>query len=331
MIFLTNDQIDIAKWNAVLKRSNFVTPFQMPDYYQYIKEINGYDAQVIALQNEDEYKALVVVTVQKESGIKSCFSKRGIIFGGPILDEPSYEELFFFLDKLSLYLKSKVIYIESRNFYDFSKYSAVFRKCGWVYQPYLNFRLLLNEKTKEDLLKSFTSGRRREIKQSLAEGATYAKCIDSDEIKQIYSILRVLYSQRVKLPLPPLDFFIGMHNCSLFQVFAVKHLERIIGGSFCLVLPGQAIFTYYYCGLRDYHKKIFPTHLAVFAAMDYAIENQLQVIDFMGAGQPGNEYGVRNYKAQFGGELVEFGRWRKILKPILYKLGVLGINALKKW
>ena len=49
----------------------------------------------------------------------------------------------------------------------------------------------------------------------------------------------------------------------------------------------------------------------------------------MGAGTPDVEYGVRDFKAEFGGEMVEHGRFRKIAKPILYKIGILGIKMLK--
>ena len=50
----------------------------------------------------------------------------------------------------------------------------------------------------------------------------------------------------------------------------------------------------------------------------------------MGAGKPDEEYGVRDFKAEFGGELVEHGRFLCITKSVLYQIGVIGINTLKK-
>jgi hypothetical protein len=330
MIFLKNDKIDLQKWYALFNISEFATPFQMPEFYQFCQDSTGYNAQAFAMENEGIYKALVVVTIQKEEGIKSYFSKRGIVFGGPLLENITTEELIFFLNEVSSHLNRKVIYIETRNFFDYSPFTDAFKRTGWIYEPYFNFRLSLETLSKESLMGLFTSGRRREIKQSMAEGASYSRCIDSGEISQVYEILKELYNQRVKLPLPALEYFIGLHNHRLIQVFIVKHSGQIIGGSFCPTLPGKAIYTYYYCGLRDYNKKIFPTHLAVYAAMEYAIENRIPVIDFMGAGKPGIKYGVREYKAQFGGDLVEYGRWKKILNPTLYNLGVWGLGILKK-
>jgi len=53
-------------------------------------------------------------------------------------------------------------------------------------------------------------------------------------------------------------------------------------------------------------------------------------LDFMGAGKPETEYGVRKYKMGFGGELFEEGRFQKIMNPGLYKLGKFGISVLSK-
>lgn len=64
--------------------------------------------------------------------------------------------------------------------------------------------------------------------------------------------------------------------------------------------------------------------------IDFAIEHELKMVDFMGAGKPDSEYGVRDFKLQFGGDLVEHGRFKYICKPMLYKMGVLGLKILAK-
>ena len=51
--------------------------------------------------------------------------------------------------------------------------------------------------------------------------------------------------------------------------------------------------------------------------------------DMMGAGTPDNAYGVRDFKARFGGTEVEHGRFKHISRPLLYKLGEWGVKLLK--
>ena len=50
----------------------------------------------------------------------------------------------------------------------------------------------------------------------------------------------------------------------------------------------------------------------------------------MGAGKPDEAYGVRDFKARFGGEQVEHGRFLYINKPLLYRVGKFGVKLLKK-
>ena len=83
--------------------------------------------------------------------------------------------------------------------------------------------------------------------------------------------------------------------------------------------------------LKKYHKKIFPTHLAVTEAIAFGLENGLKLIDLMGAGRPDESYGVRDYKLKFGGDLVEHGRFIYILNPLFYKIGLFGIKIMRKF
>ena len=50
----------------------------------------------------------------------------------------------------------------------------------------------------------------------------------------------------------------------------------------------------------------------------------------MGAGKPNEKYGVRDFKAEFGGELVEYGRNLFIFNRLLYNVGKLGVKIMKK-
>ena len=51
----------------------------------------------------------------------------------------------------------------------------------------------------------------------------------------------------------------------------------------------------------------------------------------MGAGKPNVPYGVRDFKAEFGGQLVEHGRFLHICQPFLYRIGTLGVRLLKQY
>lgn len=164
---------------------------------------------------------------------------------------------------------------------------------------------------------------------TLKERIQYYQTFDLDEIKEIYKILSELYKTKVHKPLLSLSFFQQLINNKQSTIFAVKHENKIIGESFCLIFPKKEIYTWYYCGLRNYHNKIFSTHIALWAVINYAIEDNLSFVDFIGAGLVHEDYGVRKYKAKFGGELVEHGRFLKIINPLMYSIGKLGLKVIQ--
>jgi lipid II:glycine glycyltransferase (peptidoglycan interpeptide bridge formation enzyme) len=54
--------------------------------------------------------------------------------------------------------------------------------------------------------------------------------------------------------------------------------------------------------------------------MEWAHEQGFRSYDSGGAGKPGVAYGVRDFKAKFGGQLVNYGRYQKVYSP--WKLAV---------
>jgi serine/alanine adding enzyme len=330
MKLLKNTEINLKNWEDLIKNSNYSSPFQTPSFYNFFNSLTDLSADVFAIDEDEELTSLVVVTIQQEKGIKGFFSRRGIIYGGPLVKESNSKSLSLLLAGINNYYKGSLIYLETRNSYDFSLFKEVFTKVKWNYNPHLNVQLSLESKSIEDVLKLMTYNRRREVKISFQEGAAVSVSNSIEETTQIYNILKELYETRVKLPLPSKEYFISFLNSELTKVFVVKHNNNVIGGSFCITDNRKSINTLYYAGLRDYNKKIFPTHLAIIGVIQYGIDNNIEMVDFMGAGKPDVPYGVRDFKLQFGGELVEHGRYLKIINPILYKAGKVGLKIISR-
>jgi hypothetical protein len=328
MKVLTNEQIDIKLWEEFAEDNPHATPFQTPEYYRLLNHTEPSSGQAVCVAGEERILALAVIHLQKERGIKGFFSRRGVIFGGPLAD-PSYPKaLDMLLEGIDTLLRNRVIYLETRNMSDFSTWRNVFAGRGWVYNEHLN--CVLAVESRDRVMSGMSESRRRQIRMSLDNGATWEECASSDDLQQLYSLLSDLYRREVKLPLPSFSFFRGMFETGFGKIFTVRHNGRIIGGSICPVLGGKAIYTFYYCGLKNYHRKIFPTHLALMAAIEYALQNGIGMVDFMGAGKPGRDYGVRDYKLKFGCELREQGRFLKIESPLLYRAGETGLKLIRK-
>ncbi len=329
MQIIIDREINRVEWIDFIKGNQYNSPFQSPGFYDLFNKIPNQTAIAFAIKDLTEFKALCVVTLQKEKGLKGYFSRRAIIYGGPVVAWNCEIELETLIRFINSTFKNKVIYLETRNLNDYTSLQNSFLNQGWIYKPHLNIQIKLNAKSLDGLLNEMKYNRKREIKLSKREGATYKDADSIDEVKTLYSILVELYKMRVNLPLPDLKYFIELYHSPIGKVFIVKHEQNIIGGSFCLYYANTSICTLYYCGLRNYHTKIYPTHLAVIAAMEFGIKNNLQLLDLMGAGKPGVNYGVRNYKTEFGGNLVENGRNMIIYNHLLFKMGSLGLSFMK--
>ena len=64
--------------------------------------------------------------------------------------------------------------------------------------------------------------------------------------------------------------------------------------------------------------------------MRWGAENGCHTFDFGGAGKPNKEYGVREFKRQFGGALVNYGRCKKIHSPLKVKIAEKGFEVYRK-
>lgn len=221
------------------------------------------------------------------------------------------------------------IYIESRNFNDYSRWKSAFEKAGFAYQPHLNFHVHSNlgwAAVEENIGKH----RKKYIRLSFRDGASIEENPTMEQVHAYYEILKELYKTKVRMPLQPWEFFEKLYQCPSCKYLLVMFDGQVVGGSICMLLSGHGVYEWYACGKDGVFKNIHPSSVTKYAGMKYACDNGYAVFDMMGAGKPDEEYGVRDFKAEFGGELVEHGRFLCVTKPLLYRIGVLGVKLLKR-
>ena len=268
--------------------------------------------------------------IQKDGGaIKQFLSRRAIVNGGPYLaDDISDEELTYLLTQCTRRLKRDAIYIETRNFRDYSRYKDVFERCGFIYQPHYDF--IVNTETPEIAEANLGKSRKRDIRTSLRDGASIVEDPTEEQIKAFYSVLKELYEIKVKTPLFPLEFFLKLYHTDFSKFLLVRYQDEIIGGTVC-VFDEETVYEWFACGKDGIYKNIFPSTLVTWSGIKFAAETGRKRFDMMGAGAPGDGgYGVRDFKAKFGGTLVEYGRFKYICNRPLYALGKLGVRLMKR-
>jgi hypothetical protein len=316
---LKNNRISIKKWDELLDLSHYASAFQTPSFYKHCNSVPGLVAEVFAVEESLLIKALCVVTLQQEAGLKSYFSRRAIVYGGPVILNNDASFLIYLLNSIINEYKRRSIYIEIRSLHDYSYFNDVFERSGWQNIPYQN--IIIDCTDKESLFQKLGNNRKRQIKKAINSGLKIKEAENLNDINEFYSILKNLYNKKIKKPLFPQIFFNNFYRDNLGKFLLVIYKEKIIGGIMCPILVGRCLYEFYVCGLDEEYKDQYPSVLATWAAMLYANENNIPVFDFMGAGRKGKDYGVRDFKARFGGELIEYNRYLKINKMILYRIG----------
>lgn len=304
--------------------------FQSDDCLDFYKSLSFVEPFECSVSRGGEVKGRIVGYIQKDGGcIKQYLSRRAIINGGPMLAEDITEsELSELLNRCRSALKGKAIYEESRNFDDYSQHRTCFEESGWAYEPHYDFHV--DTSSMEVVEANLGKSRRRDIRTSIRDGATMGEAESLNEVRALYSILDRLYSKKVKTPLFPLEFFEKLYAAPWGKVFVVRYEGRVVGGTVC-VCGDDAVYEWFACGEDGISKSVFPSTLATYAGIRYAAENGYKRFDMMGAGAPGDGgYGVRDFKAKFGGELVEHGRFKLVLNKPLYWIGSLAVKIMKK-
>lgn len=327
MKVLINSEISLGVWEKLLAENHFATPFQSPSFFRLINSCKSLSAEVFAIEVNNEIEALCLVTLQKESGIKRYFSRRAIIYGGPIIKENKPESLQILLQLIVKRYQRKAIYVEIRNINDYSKLSSIYIKEGWKYIPYLNIRV--NCSSEEVLLNNLSNNRKRQIKKAFDSGATIKKAENIEEVAAFYTILHDLYQHKIKKPLLPRFFLFEAFNQRFCEFLLVVYKDNIIGGIMFPKLLNRCTYEFYVCGLDEEYKNQYPSILATWSVMQYSARNKIPVFDFMGAGIRGKDYGVREFKERFGGDLFEPGRYVKINNRLLYKIGEIYLIIIR--
>jgi lipid II:glycine glycyltransferase (peptidoglycan interpeptide bridge formation enzyme) len=235
--------------------------------------------------------------------------------------------LNFLLKEYNNIIQKKAIYTQVRNL---CKHGYCFQSCfelnGFRYEEHLDI-LLYIDRPENALWKNLHAKKRNKIRRARQEGTTFAELTTEERVNEAYNILAEVYG-RARLPLgDPSLFtatFAGLYPKGLIRFFGAYNQNKLIGVLVALCYKDR-IYDWYAGSYREYQNK-FPNDLLPWEIFLWGKEKGYKIFDFGGAGKPGISYGVREHKKKFGGEMVCFGRYEKIHKPLLMKMGKLGFN-----
>lgn len=178
-----------------------------------------------------------------------------------------------------------------------------------VIQPKYVFRLNVKDKTEEELLKSFESKTRYNIRLATKKGVTTREGT-RDDLKIFYNIMKTTGS-RDNFFIRPLSYFEKIYDTmgpERVKLIIAEYENEPIAAVFP-ILYGNKVW-YLYGGSSNKHRNLMPNYLLQWEMIKWAVNNKCDWYDFRGVSgfksENDPQYGVYKFKKGFNPELMEF-------------------------
>jgi lipid II:glycine glycyltransferase (peptidoglycan interpeptide bridge formation enzyme) len=225
-----------------------------------------------------------------------------------------------------------ILFTELRNLSDLAAIQPALERCGFVYEEHLNYLINLR-RSDEEVFKAISSRTRSYIRRALRDEAIVLKEItDRVQLRDCYELMRLTY-QNAQVPLADFSLFESafdqLYPLDMVRFTAVYYEQKPIAVSADLFY--KDVIYYWYGGMDRAHGSLHPNELIRWHVLQQGIENGYGLFDFGGAGKPNEKYGVRDFKAKFGGDLVNYGRNIREHSPRLLRISTLGYSVVRRW
>ncbi len=214
-----------------------------------------------------------------------------------------------------------VLFVELRNLCDLRGLEPVLSACGFSHEEHLNYLIGLNE-SPEGLLKSLGPRTRKNIRQGLRKGELcVAEVTENKDVARCYQLIRQSYGA-AGVPLADQSLFDAAFEILYPRGMCKFWIARVNGTDVAasVELLYKDVMYGWYGGVDRRYARYMPGELLMWHILTWGIEKGYRVYDFGGAGKPGEKYGVRDFKAKFGGRLVAYGRSRFMPQPLRWKV-----------
>ncbi len=310
------------EWDLFVQKHDAGNAFQSSVFFEFYQQTKEFKPYYCIARNTLDKKIIggFLFAIQRKSDrFPEKYFRRSLIIGGPLISGQNEKILDGLLKVYNDFTKNKAIYSEIRNLRSWSDQIDVFLRNKFTYEAHLNYHITLKDR---DVVAAFSASKRRQIRKAQKNGATIVEHPNIHQVKEFYKILAGLYNRKINKPLPDWSFFESFHEHLVLKgqgkYLLVEFEGKIIGGIMLPVFEHKMVYEWYVAGLDREYKHLYPSVLATWAGIKYAMENGFDAFDFMGAGVPSHSYGVREFKSKFGGQILNFGRFTNSHYPFFH-------------
>jgi CelD/BcsL family acetyltransferase involved in cellulose biosynthesis len=283
------------------------------------------DGRVLAL--------LPAVNVRLVGGPLARLTSRVIAYGGTLCaaGAEGRSALEALLRQHSAAAAHRFLFTELRHRSDSSALRPIWASCGYAHEQELNFLIDLDRPV-EAIWQGMNRTARKNVRRAERDGLVAQEVTSNEDMADFYSLLRQVYSD-AEVPLAHVSLF-----QSAFELLRPRGLARFVLARSAQGIAGaRAVLLYngtihdWYAGTSRALRGSRPNDFLVWQTLQWGARHGYHTFDFGGAGHPDIPYGVRDFKAKFGGSLVNYGRERCIHAPRMLRLSETGYRLLRRF
>jgi serine/alanine adding enzyme len=326
--------LEVQTWRDFLSSHPQANVFHTPEMFEVFTRARGHaPALWAAIAGRRVLALLLPVRITSMDGWMGRLVTRSVVFGGVLSDSSmeAREALSALLEEYNRDAKRSTLFTEIRNLSDAGTILPVLVQNGYAYEDHLNFQVDLR-RTPDEVFQDIGPRTRKNIRRALKKNEVRIKEItDKAGITVAYALLERTY-RMARVPLADRSLFEAA-----FEVFRPAGMLRCL---LAYVPQGPAAVTFellfkeaihgWYGGIDRRFSAYSPNELLTWHMLEWGIENGFHLYDFGGAGRSDKKYGVRDFKAKFGGRLVAYGRNVCVHRPILTRLSRIGYHFYQR-
>ena len=328
-------RLDEDVWKEFVDQHPHGNIFHTPEMFQVFARAKGCQPTVWAVMGQGEQILALFSPVQitVRGGLFRYLTTRAVGYGS-VLCAPGpegREALTLLLRTYNQETKGSLLFTELRNLSDLSDLQPALQESGFAYEAHLNFLLDL-ARPQAEIWKGIRSNAQRNVRKALKSGVVIEEVNDPARVPAAYALLKQVY-KRIQVPLPDQSLFQAafdiLYPRGMLRILTAK-VEGVDIGVLTLLMYKGVIYYWYTGPLKEY-AAYRAGDLLVWHTLEMGSQNGFHTFDFGGGGKPDEEYGVRDFKAKFGGALVNYGRNVCIHAPLRLRLSQFGYRLVRKY
>lgn len=328
-------ELDEGRWRRFIEDHPLGNVFHTPEMFEVFSRAKGHNPELWAVEDDrsDVLALMTPVHVSVREGPLRWLSTRSIVYGSVLCrdNDDGVAALRILLSGYEAGIGKTTLFTEFRNLSDLGHVRETFEACGYTYEDHLDYLIDL-DRTPEDVLQGMRTKARKAIRKGIRDGhVVVAEVTDRTELDDWYALLERTY-RHARVPLADRSLFEAA-----FDVLRPAGMGRFLlarvddAPAACSVeLPYQHTIFGWYGGSDRAYSRFLPNEMLTWHILEWGANSDARIYDFGGAGRPDEEYGVREFKAKFGGELVNYGRFVRVHAAVRLKASTVAYRLYQR-